>query len=336
MSYSSFHFVPIHYSPLSPFWPRYRGLGYKVFTSKVAWIPDPYAELLVHFRVSRFDLVHSHGHPFWLSLYRALGRRGVPRVHTVHQVYYPDESRSEKERLMREGQNTKMVQVCRDAIKVIAVSRNVQEVLEQRYGLQSVCIPNGIDMKRCEQGSAARFLQLAKQRAGFILYVGSLLGVKRPELLCEIARKMPSLTFVAIGPGLSLPQMKDLFGILPENIVGLGELPNQTVIDAMHACGAVLVTSKREAFCYTVLEGFACGKPVVGPEGSGVEDIIAPISEQLLFDDREMSSIEESLHVALQKPDLGTVGQRHVARQYDWRRLIVKVDALYEEALEEC
>jgi len=333
IAHSAYPVVPIRYSRLSPFWPGYHGVGYTVFSGKIRGLPDPYADVVAHVRLRRFRLLHTHGHPYWLSLFRAIDRERIPRIHSVHQIYEADEARSPREATMRDEQNRRLKDTCARARAVVTVSRALRDRVLESFGADSVVIPNGIDVAACGRGDGTRFTSAFGIRPGFILYVGSALGVKRPELMCAIARHVPDRSFVAIGPGLTETRLAEVAGRAPRNVRPLGPQPRGVVLDAMSGSATVLLTSRREGVSTVAMEGLACGRPVVAPRGSGFEELLLPVDEGLLFDAGSLEEARASLEHATSSPETGARGLAHVRAHYDWSRVAPMIDRLYAETL---
>jgi len=106
-------------------------------------------------------------------------------------------------------------------------------------------------------------------RAPFVAWVGMLRQPKRPDLLLEVARRAPDVTFVVCGgpsshrsPPEYGEHIIDAFKALP-NIRYLGHVSPEEAHQVMTDAALLLSTSDAEGFPNTFLQAWASGTPVV-------------------------------------------------------------------------
>ena len=107
------------------------------------------------------------------------------------------------------------------------------------------------------------------ERAKYVAWVGMLGKFKRPDLLIEIARRLPSVRFVVCGgplrfmspPGYSEQILSELTTI--PNIDYLGQVPPETALQVIAEASIFLSTSDEEGFPSVFLEALSAGTPVV-------------------------------------------------------------------------
>jgi len=107
------------------------------------------------------------------------------------------------------------------------------------------------------------------QREQYVAWVAVLRQVKRPDLLVEIARKMPHIAFVVCGgpstygtlPGYSEGIKKEL-SVLP-NVEFLGHVPPEHTLQVIGDAAMLLSTSDGEGFPSVFLEAWVFGTPVI-------------------------------------------------------------------------
>ena len=146
-------------------------------------------------------------------------------------------------------------------VDAVIVQNAVQrEALRENFGRQGFLIPS------CyvpPEGAGA-------DPAGYVLWVATVRPSKRPELLVEIARRLPDVRFVMIGgpdPGRReaeyMRSIAQMAGALP-NIEVRGFVPFVEAERAFDGARVVLNTSLYEGFPNTFLQAWARGIPTVG------------------------------------------------------------------------
>jgi glycosyltransferase involved in cell wall biosynthesis len=108
-----------------------------------------------------------------------------------------------------------------------------------------------------------------RERSDYVVWVAMLRQPKRPDLLLEIARRLPSVRLVACG-GPSSHRSEVGYGeaiatalrSLP-NVEFLGQVPPQKAQQVIANAALLLSTSDGEGFPSTFLEAWASGTPVV-------------------------------------------------------------------------
>jgi glycosyltransferase involved in cell wall biosynthesis len=323
--YSSHKINLIEYSPLSFYYPRYKGKGFLI-RHKIPFT-DPYGYYLAKLVLSKYDVVHTHGHPHWCDIYKKPKKSKAKYIHTVHQIYYKEDY-DDKIWPWFNVLNERLFQYCKEADVVISVSRWVQEVLEER-GIQSVYIPNAVDLEECEKANASVFRKKYNIDKDFFIFVGSMTKLKRPNLFIELAKRMPDKVFVMIGTGTSNAELKRSITQLPENIIGLGRMDHQDVLNAIAASRVVIVPSSKETCSAVMLEGMACKKPVIATDSSGLKEVST--DKNLLFKLDNINELQEKAYKAWDDPTLGLSGYEKVKKEYDCRIVIKQIDRLYED-----
>lgn len=106
-------------------------------------------------------------------------------------------------------------------------------------------------------------------REKYVAWVGMLRQPKRPDLLIEIARRMPTLRFVVCGgpsthrsPVRYSERVVEALRAVP-NIDYLGQVPSEKTLQLIANASLLLSTSEEEGFPSTFLEAWSSGTPVV-------------------------------------------------------------------------
>lgn len=97
-----------------------------------------------------------------------------------------------------------------------------------------------------------------------IVYIGSVIERKRPDLFVELAERFRTVEFIMIGDGPLLPQIKnDVSERKIKNINFLGKLTNKNVIEKLREYDLLVITSTYEGLPKVVLEAASQAVPTV-------------------------------------------------------------------------
>jgi len=102
------------------------------------------------------------------------------------------------------------------------------------------------------------------------------------------------------------------------------------------ASDLTIVPSKLEAFSITALESMACGVPVIGYRGGGIEDLIVDgVTGFLVGSDEEAS--EKIAHLVMSEDMYARMREAapyHVAKSFSWNHVIYWVLDVYKAVLD--
>src|SRR5439155_20758721 len=94
---------------------------------------------------------------------------------------------------------------------------------------------------------------------------------------------------------------------------------------------------RGEAFGMVLLEGLACGKPVVASDLPGVRSVVQQTGGGLLVSPGDAETLAQAMESLARDPQrraaLGRAGRATVARDFAWPTLARRLDALYRDAL---
>jgi glycosyltransferase involved in cell wall biosynthesis len=153
----------------------------------------------------------------------------------------------------------------RHAIRTVdsIVAQNLvqQETCRATYGRDSVCIPSCYQLPAASAAAAND-----APRGDRVLWVGTIHAHKRPELLLELARRLPQRRFVMIGgPGpdpACYEQIRQQAAALP-NLEFKGFLPLAEVEPWFDRARVHVLTSRFEGMPNVFLQAWARGVPTV-------------------------------------------------------------------------
>lgn len=247
------------------------------------------------------DLIHAHaalpcGHAAVL-LSRELG---VPYVVTVHglDAFFTNQSKGWAGTLCHRAAQ----HVYKRARRVICISERVQDaVLAGAPKAQCAVVYNGVNVDLFSRSSAPA-------DPATILSVGNLIASKGHELLLRsIASLRSAHTGVRceiIGEGPEREPLKKLaeqLGI-SDVVTFLGRGNRSSVADAMRRCTLFALPSSYEGLGCVYLEAMACGKPIIGCRGQGIEEIVQHGRNGLLVNPGNVEELTAAISLLLQRP----------------------------------
>lgn len=215
-----------------------------------------------------------------------------------------------------------------------------------------VLVPNGYDPE-CfsvrEIDRAAHWAKLLPDAridadTPVLLYVGRFTEVKRVPLLIEayerarpgFARRAP-LVLVGGFPGEHEGEHpQDAIARLGAQDVHLaGWHEHDDLPDILAASDVVVLPSVREQFGQVLVEGMACGLPVIAVDAHGPADIVDHGETGWLVEPDDVYTLANALVEAVNRPDerrrRGTNAAEDAAERYAWPALAQDVADLYDE-----
>jgi glycosyltransferase involved in cell wall biosynthesis len=176
-----------------------------------------------------------------------------------------------------------------------------------------------------------------------VLGVGRLAGVKQFDRLITAfavasARGLKARLAIA-GDGPERPKLSHLIATygMGDRIELAGYCDPPRLRAYMQAADLQVCTSAFENLSLAILEGMACGTPVLGTPGGGTPELVGAIDSALVLDDDHAHTLADALPSWLaDRQRLAVLGQR--ARQlavdrYDWERVVDGLEAICSEVI---
>ena len=167
-------------------------------------------------------------------------------------------------------------------------------------------ILNAVDTETFKPWTDADIYQECRQKGEKVVFHATAHFTDEPGhtkggwAIIELAKRMqdsPVKFYVAAG-------RQDVKTALPENIVLLGNVKDQTLLAKYYAMADLsLITSKRETFSMPCAESLCCGTPVVGFE-AGAPEMISIESYSQFVPYGDMDSLEQTVREWLDREDL--------------------------------
>jgi glycosyltransferase involved in cell wall biosynthesis len=172
-------------------------------------------------------------------------------------------------------------------------------------------------------------------------YVGRLVPEKGVDtLLCAVAGLAGEWQFSLVGGGPMQPELVRLalrLGI-GERVTFEGHKPSTAMPDHYRTLDALVLPSRarrnwKEQFGRVLIEGMACGVPVIGAHSGAIPEVIGEAG--LLFDEDDTDGLRAHLLGLMRDPalwrELAEAGRRRVIERYTQARIAAETVAVYRQ-----
>ena len=300
----------------------------RIFINRFRWVKPQYKRIINRGWLKRYDVLHSHADPWFEGVCHASRSKSCKWVHTFHSLFFAEDYVNGLVDWQIE-ENQALIELCSQADLRITVSAWLQEHLQKKFGISTHVVENGVDPAISGKADADRFVRQYRME-NFILYVGGIREVKNPLFFKSLAERMPDHQFVMIGERLDEESLRLTYQTdIPENLHLMGSIRHSEVLDAMAACKAYVLTSKREATPITLLEAMALSKPVVAPDHTGPRDVLAGSDAGFLYHPDSLDDAVNKIKQALCSCAVGQAARERIEHKYDIKKQIRKLDELY-------
>jgi glycosyltransferase involved in cell wall biosynthesis len=300
----------------------------RIFLNRFRWMKPHYQMIINQLWLSRYDILHSHADPWFEGVCHASRSESCKWVHTFHSLFFAEDYVNGLADWQIE-ENRALIELCSQADLRITVSAWLQELLQKKFRISTHLVENGVDPAISEKADADRFVRQHRME-NFILYVGGIREVKNPLFFKSLAERMPDHRFVMIGERLDGEVFRSAYQTdIPKNLRLMGSIRHAEVLDAMAACKAYVLTSKREATPITLLEAMVLSKPVVAPDHTGPRDVLTGSDAGFLYRPDSLDDAVNKIRQALDSRTVGQAARERIEQRYDISKQIRKLDDFY-------
>jgi glycosyltransferase involved in cell wall biosynthesis len=300
--------------------------------------------------LKEFDVIHIHDFRTFQSIvtYYYARKYNVPYVLQAHGSLPRAYSWQKLKWLYDELFGYKLL---RDASKVIALTRVEAEQYE-RMGVPQekiAIIPNGIDLSEYAElpskGVFKRKFNIPEDRK-IILYLGRIHKIKGIDFLVKAyahlknEMKYRDALLVIAGPDSGyLGEIKSLVQALgiSNYVLFVGPLYREDKLAAYVDSEVYVLPSRYETFPMTLLEAYACEKPMVASKVGGLIDLVIDRETGLLFEPGNVKQLAKSILNLLNDNDvakeMGLKGKNFVRRNFVIEKVVERLEKVYEEVV---
>ena len=286
------------------------------------------ATVMASFR--RFDLVHFHteGPCVLCWLPRLLGKKVIVTIHGL------DHQRQKWGKFASAYILLGEKMAVRHAHSIIVLSKGVQAYFREKYGRETVLIPNGIDP--AENRPAAEITkQFGLSGRDYILFLGRLVPEKGIHYLIEAYRRLSTDKKLVIVGGTSdtdgyVKRLHETAGDDP-SVIFTG-FQQGTVLEELYSNAYLYVLpSDLEGMPLTLLEAMNYGCCCVTSDIGECADVLN--GSGVTFPRGNVQALQEALQDLCDHPQkaeaLRVEARKTVSSQYTWQEITAKTDELY-------
>jgi glycosyltransferase involved in cell wall biosynthesis len=232
------------------------------------------------------------------------------------------------------------------ATRIVAVSQFSAEQIRERAPWAAdkiVVIPTGVDtafFTPVEDRAAARSA-LGYGEEPVLLGVGRLAGVKQfDRLIAAVGLLRDRGVRVRLALAGDGPLRADLEAQvrslgLQDQVEFRGFCDADQLRAVMQAADIQVCSSAFENFSLAILEGLACGTPVLGTPGGGTPELVGGLDQRLVLPGDSAEAMADGVERLLADPAelarLRTAARAYVAERYDWGRVVDRLETLIAE-----
>ena len=292
-----------------------------------------------------FDLVHVHEYTTYQNIivHEFAKKYNIPYILQAHGSL-PKIGRTTRKWLFEVFFGRRLL---RDASKVIALT----DVEAQQYRDMKVpdekiiVIPNGIDLSEYAVLPPTRSFKRKfgiKDEEKIVLYLGRLHKIKGVDVLVKafthIIKNLDDVRLVVVGPDDgSLDELQTLVKDMGvgNKVLFTGPLYGLEKIEAYVDSEVYVLPSRYEIFGMTVLEAYACGKPVIVSNVGGLKDLVINGETGLLVEPGNKEQLAKNILHLLNDNErakkMGLTGKKFVERNFTIEKTVDALEDLYRE-----
>lgn len=278
---------------------------------------------------SRAEVIYQRGAGMQSGLACDLARR--TRAGFVFAAAHDHDARRDLPRVKLARDRWWYARAIRRADAVIAQTAVQQTFFRSEWGRESTVIPNLVELPPAAVDPG---------QAGAVLWLSTYKESKRPDVVVELARRLPAIRFRMAGVIPPAPLTAEIF---ERTRAAADGLPNLEVhghvarrdLDAYFAAGALFLhTSPAEGFPNTLLEAWAHGLPslsIVDPDGIAARE---SLGEVVADTDAITQALAAWMGDPARRRAAGERARRHVQRNHAPTAIVERVVAVLDRVME--
>jgi glycosyltransferase involved in cell wall biosynthesis len=214
--------------------------------------------------------------------------------------------------------------------QLITVGENVKKDLESR-GIKgktkTISIPPAvIPLKLLSKESALKKFKVRDKNRIRVLWLARVTGVKNPQRVIEIAKKLPEIEFYMAGGGDLLERVKK------QSLSNLKVLGWQDAKSILPIADIFLSTSENEGMPIALIEAQLAAIPVVATNVGSVPEVILHDKSGFICsksNDELIASIKKIAEIKTIRAKFGNAGRIHALKHFSEKNLISSHKKIY-------
>ncbi len=212
-------------------------------------------------------------------------------------------------------------------IPFVTVSNSTKEDL-QRFGIKKVfVVPNGLNLEKYPLEES-----LKVEKENDIVYLGRITPMKRIEHLILafklVKKEVKDVKLYIVGRAKRKDYYDYLLSLvkrlnLEKDIIFTGYLSEEEKVELLTKSKIIVMTSVREGWGISIIEGNACGDVAVGYDVPGLRDSIKNSYNGFLVKNSDVAELSDKITLLLQDKKLFKKIQRNAirwAKHFSWDR----------------
>ena len=282
----------------------------------------------VRFSLSQADLIHTgarervHRRVLQLSKLR---NHNIAHIHTFRVDVDPD----------GKFDTPAFIELAHQADTVTAVSEHTAKTVRKHVGIDPGVIYNGVDTEwfHPNYDRPTLFDDYGLDEPVF-LYVGSMEQRKQPDHVLAAAEAIPKGSFLLIGDGPMLDDLRERAGNL-DNVLLPGRIAKGRLPAIYANARALVFPTVREGCPNVVLESMAAGTPVIGYRATSMPELVNHGETGLLVPADEVDSLTENVAELARRESsgLGARARSYVCKHHKFETIADGYESLYRAIL---
>lgn len=294
---------------------------------------------------NKIDLIHSNTYIPTISAHLCAKITRKPHIATVHDIYststqdfwnrWSTQKGISKSTQMAGPFIEKLISKFHVTLFHTVSEQSKQDLLAMGVRQKISVIPNGIDPSQYENDKTP-----AKNQA---VFVGRLIFYKNLDVILDafniVTTKIPDAKLVIIGDGptkQNLIEKAKSLGI-QNNVTFTGRISHQDKVKILSQSQVLLNPSLVEGFGIVVLEGFACGRPVIVSDSKPLSDLVEDSKDGYVVSATDPQQWAQKIIEMLSNPQqamkMGQVGKEKVLSCYSISKLSDDIIKLYQSTI---
>lgn len=222
------------------------------------------------------------------------------------------------------------------ALLLVANERSLK-ALPEHCGTVKKLVENGVDLSLIDG------VQQKSSDSVTFIFVGRLIELKGVDYLIQAFQKIDQFPceLRIIGDGPDRKRLEKIAGG-DARIHFLGFIPWKKCFEHIQASDVLLLPSMMDCGGAAVLEGMACGLPVIATDWGGPKDYIDPSCGILVPPENDQQFVEDLARAMVRlgenktlREEMGRAGLQKVLREFTWEAKIDKIIDMYKDVVRE-